>query len=78
MGLSEFVAGLTTEQKDQFCAAVGTNRAYLSQLASGNRKAGHELARKMVAMSQQMFPRRRAQWLTLETVRPDIWSESAA
>lgn len=78
MNLNDFVTGLAPEEKVEFCRRIGTSRAYLSQLGTGHRKAGHDLARRMVEASRGMFPRRRDRWLTLESVRPDIWAKPAA
>ena len=78
MNLNDFVERLSPEEKGQFVCLADTNRAYLSQLVHGHRRASPGLARAMVNASLLMFAADSERWLTLDGVRPDLWSQPEA
>lgn len=66
MTLSEFIADAA--RRRQLAADLGSSPAYLWQIATGRRSAGHKLAR---AIEKQT-----AGAVTKESLRPDVWSSS--
>lgn len=63
MNLSDFIAD--TGRRKSLAAACGTVPEYLWQIATGRRKAGTKLARKIHEQTHQLVP--------LESLRPDVW-----
>ena len=78
MDIKSFAQSLDPGERHTFVEKAGTNAAYLSQVANGHRKAGTDLAHKMVEASRDLFPNEPDRWLTLAGVRPDVWKEEAA
>lgn len=76
--IRSFIEAIDSDQRQEFADRAGTNTAYLSQLASGHRKASTSLARRLVQASMQVFPGEPEQWLTLDGIRPDIWTPDEA
>lgn len=77
MDLADFAGTLSPKQRTEFCRLAGTNKAYLSQLIGGHRKASINMAKSLVAASRKLFPDDSRRWLTLAGVRPDIWGQAA-
>ena len=69
MRLRELLPLLTAAEKRGLAARAGTQYFYLFQMAAGARSPSPALARRLV----EAEPR-----LTLEGLRPDIWSREAA
>ena len=78
MDIRSFAQKLEPKQRQKFVEIAGTNSAYLSQVSNGHRKAGTDLAKKMVDASKEIFPNQPEFWLTLSGIRPDIWPSDEA
>ena len=78
MDIKSFADRLQPEQRKAFVKLAGTNLAYFSQIANGHRRASTELARRFVDASQQIFEDEPESWLTLNGIRPDIWTTNEA
>lgn len=69
MTLKDYLAGLDPAAKRKFAARAKTTVPYLAQLSGGHRMPGHELAKRLVAASDNK--------ISLASLRPDIWGDAA-
>jgi hypothetical protein len=69
MNLKQYLSGLTADERKELAERADTSTAYLVQLSGGHRLPSPDMAKKLVAASEEK--------LTLADLRPDIWSDVA-
>ena len=64
--LKDYIAPMTTQEREAFAESIGTNWAYLRQVVNGHRNASVKLSRKLNKATGGKVP--------LKQIRPDVWA----
>lgn len=72
MNLTSFLGLLDLDERKRFCKIAGTKHTHLWQLLGGHRSPSLRMLWSMVRASRRMYPRTRANWLTLDEVHGEL------